>query len=184
MRRWLTAIALTFAVAFALVGCGKSGSTAANSGTSGGSNGAAATNAAATCPTSAQKTLVKTRFAADLGAIVFSTKHWLITPYQEGKLSKGHSGRLLAILKAGAAGLAIYKATENAISNAKADPTLCNVLIQPLTDLSNALSGLKSKLMGGDLSGIQNLDGTVSSLESGAKGQLGNLAQSALPGLP
>ena len=178
MRRWVTALALTCAVSSALVGCSKGASSPAASGAS-----STATTPAATCPTTMQKSFVKTRFAADVGVIVGTTKHFVYTPYTQGKFTKGAHGRILSIIKAGAAAAVVVHFVHNAIDNAKADPALCKLLIQPLTDLSNALGSLKSKLKGGDLSAVTDLNSSVGMLESTAKSQGMSIVSKIAPGL-
>lgn len=178
MRRWVTALVMPFVVSLALVGCGKSANTETTSDTT-----SPGVSAASTCPSSPQRTLVKTRFAADIGLIIGTTKHFIYTPYTEGKFAKGAHGRILAIVKAGAAGAAVLHLTHNAIDNAKADPTLCKVLLQPLTHLASVLSGLKGKLLSGDLSGVGGVASTVDGLGSAASGQGLKVVSGLIPGL-
>lgn len=179
MRRWVVALVLPFIVSVTLVGCGKS----AENSTSAGDTTSAGTSAAATCPATRQKAFVKTRFATDIGLIVGTTRHFIYTPYTEGKFKKGAHGRIVAIVKAGVASAAVLHLTHNAIDNAKADPTLCKVLIKPLTELSNALDGIKGKLLGGDFSAVTDLGSTVGGLESAAKGQGLSVVSGLIPGL-
>lgn len=183
MRRWVATLVLPMAVALALAGCGtKSSSTTPTPGSSD-SMSAGATGAASACPSTPQGTLVKTRFAVDIGLIIGTTKHFIYNAYTQGKFAKGAHGRIAAIVKAGLAAAAVLHLTHNAIRNAKADPLLCKALIQPLTTLSDALSGLKSKLFSGDLTAVTNLGGTVTSIESAAKGQGMSVVSGLIPGL-
>jgi hypothetical protein len=174
MRRWITALVLPLIVAVALTGCSK---TTTASGTP--STGATAS----ACPTTEQGTLVKTRFAVDLGLIVGTTHHFIYDAFKQGKFTKGAPHRLSTIIKAGIAAAAVVHLAHNAINNAKADPLLCNALIQPLTDLTNALDGIKSKLFGGDFSSLTNLGGTLTGIETAAKGQGLNVVRGLIPGL-
>jgi hypothetical protein len=142
-----------------------------------------ATDAASTCPTTERGHLVKTRFAIDLGAIIGSAEHFIYKPFKEGKFHQGVHGRISAIIKAGLAAGIIVHFTHAAITNAKNDPLLCKALIQPLTDLGNALNGIRSKLFSGDFSAVSNLGGTLTSIESAATGQGLSVVKSFLPGL-
>lgn len=175
MRRWVVALVLPLIVSFGLVGCGsKTNSTTTNTPPAN----------AASCPTTTQKSFVKTRFVADLGLIIGSAKHFIYTPYTQGSFTTGSTfHKVKAIAKAGAAALVIEHFTKNAISNAEADPTLCKVLVQPMQDVANALGAVKDKLLHGDTSGITNLSGSVSTLESTAKSNGLNVVEGLIPGV-
>ncbi|MGN6721075.1 MAG: hypothetical protein ACTHJM_00515 [Marmoricola sp.] len=126
---------------------------------------------------------MKTRFVADIGLIIGSTRHFIYKPYTEGKFTKGAHGRIFALLKAGAAVAAIVHLTHNAIDNAKADPILCKVLIKPLTDIANALGSVVSKIKGGNLSAVTDLNSTASTLESTAKSQGLSVVSNVMSGI-
>jgi|GEM_PF-1130413 len=120
------------------------------------------------CPTSNTRTFAKTRFASDVGGSLFLMNRYVLKPYRLGKFTKGVSGRTLAFVKAGVAIATTAKLVKNATENAKANPTLCKAVSAPLTQLSEALSGLKDGLKTGTLAegvipGLSGLADTVKS---------------------
>jgi hypothetical protein len=118
------------------------------------------------CPTDNTKAFPKVRFAADLGLAFGSIKHWVYTPYKEGKLAKGADGRVLATAKAvGATALAAHL-LGNAVDNAKASPLLCKTVGLPLAKLSDAVSGLKGSILKGDFSSLAGIVASIGSVSS------------------
>lgn len=177
---------------FALLvgGCGGSSSTTAggssgsSSTTAGGSSSSAGSSSmspsssassssagsATSCPTSNTKSFAKTRFATDVGGSLFLVRRYLLQPYQAGKFTKGAKGRTLAIVKAGVAAATTAKLLKNASENAKANPTLCKTVAQPLATLSTSVGDLVSGLKSGTLNPgtIATLTGLVSKVKGGA----------------
>lgn len=183
MRRWVPVLALLSIVLSCAVGCSKS-ATPTGSTTVGADPGSTpVVSAASHCPATPQRTLVKTRFAADLGLIIGTTRHFIYKPFTQGGFAQGAHGRLRAIFKAGVAAAAVLHLTHNAVDNAAADPTLCRLLIQPLTAISTALEGIKTKLLTGDVTSISGLGSTLGSLESTAKSHGLAVVSSVIPGL-
>jgi hypothetical protein len=60
--------------------------------------------ATGTCPTSSTVKFAKTKFVADAALAGGAFKRYIYTPAKDGKLKKGASGRVLALVKAAAAG--------------------------------------------------------------------------------
>jgi hypothetical protein len=122
--------------------------------------------ASVTCPTDNTKMFPKVRFAADLGLAFGSVKHWIYTPYKEGKFQKGADGKIIATAKAVAAAALAAKLLSNAVDNANADPLLCKTVGKPLASLTDAISGLKGKILSGDLTSLTGIVGSIGGLES------------------
>jgi len=179
MRRWILIVPVLL---FTLLvsGCGGSSSTTAGGSagssttTTGGSSpadGASSTaSSAASCPTSNTKSFAKVRFATDVGGSLFLVHRYLLRPYQAGKFTKGAKGRVAAIVKAGVAAATTAKLLKNASVNAKANPTLCRTVAEPLATLSTAVGDLVSGLRSGSLDPgtIATLTGLVNKVKGGA----------------
>lgn len=150
MRRLVVALALALVAMLGLVGCG--------------SDAKPVDAASFTCPTDNTKHFPKTRFVADMGLLAGTFHHWIWKPYKAGKFTKGADGRTVALVKAGGASLLMAKLTKNAISNVEASPALCNSIGQPLVKLSNAVSGLGTKIRHGDLGSLTSVSGIVGTL--------------------
>jgi len=195
MRR-LSAVVLMFTLFVA--GCGGSGTTA----TSGGSPAVVATQSAAapvagaspgasagaattatTCPTSNTRAFAKTRFVTDLGGSAFLIRRYLYQPYTAGTFTKGHHGRTFALIKGAVAAATVVKLLKNATLNAKANPTLCKLLVAPLAGLTDKISGLAGSLRGGGLDPgvLGGLGSTVTGLLGKAKSAGVPVAEQAVP---
>lgn len=156
MRRLVAALALALVATFGLVGCG--------------SDDKPVDAASFTCPSENTKHFPKTRFVADMGLLAGTFHHWIWKPYKAGKFTKGADGRTVALIKAGGASLLIAKLSKNAISNVKASPVLCKSIGKPLVSLSNAVSGLGTKIRHGDLASITTVSGLVTTLTGSMAG--------------
>ena len=169
-------------VALALGGCGHSvapttpgaaapsvSSPASSATVAGGGATAAATTAAPSdCPTENTRSFAKTRLAADLGLTAGTFHRYIYKPWKAGTFNKGAHGRTLAIAKAVGIAALDAKLVANATANVKANPTLCNVLYQPLQSLGGEVSKLKSDVLSGNLGAIGSVEGLVSGLVSTA----------------
>ena len=94
--------------------------------------------------------LDKTRFAVDLGEAFFSFRHFVYTPYKEGKFESGAPGRTKALVKGGVALLFAVnriKAADNIAHKSKSP--LLHKLAGTLDNLQNEYSTLGQKLKGG-----------------------------------
>jgi hypothetical protein len=67
-------------------------------------------------------------------------------------------------MKAAAKAAADAKLLSKAVKNIQANPRLCNVLYQPMADLSTQLSALKDEVSSGNLRGIDSAGSLVSGL--------------------
>ncbi|MEP9380788.1 hypothetical protein [Nocardioides sp. KR10-350] len=152
IRRMAAVLAAVLMASVGLVACGGDDESPSGSATT------------LTCPTENTKAFPKTRFVADVGLIAGSFHHWIWKPYRQGRFQKGADGRTFALVKAGAASLLIAKLTKNAVSNVKASPSLCNAIGGPLQKLSNAVSGLGSRLRSGDFSSLATISGLVGTI--------------------
>ena len=179
-RRTAPLLAALLTVAVMLSGCG--GSTT-NSGA--GSNGSiqsqtqpsavstggatsAPTGAAGQCPTSNTKDFAKTRFVLH-AAEAFGVFHrYLYKPYRNGAFAKGSSGRIRTFVKAGLAVLFIKRQVRLASEDVQANPTLCNAISAPLSQIRNTLSGAVDQLKSGDTSGIEGLNSVISGVQGSA----------------
>ena len=93
---------------------------------------------------------------------------YLYKPWQAGSFTKGANGRTLAIVKAAGTAALDAKLLLNATENVKANPTLCKVLVQPMTQLEGKLAGFKSQALAGDLGFIGDAQQAVSAIEQQA----------------
>jgi len=149
------------------VACSSSSSStsAAASGT-----GTAAAVAAGSCPTSNTVKFAKTKFVADAALAGGAFKRYIYTPAKDGKLKKGASGRVLALVKAAAAGAFVINRLKAAETAAQGNPTLCKVFVAPAAKFTAALTGLvgKAKSGGIDPSDVDGASGALTDLHDAA----------------
>lgn len=133
-------------------------------------SGAAAGATPGTCPTSNTKSFAKTRFVADIALAGGAFKRYIYTPAKAGKFKKGANGKVLALVKAAAAGAFTINRLNAAKDAAQANPTLCKLLAAPIAKFSAAVSGLVSKAKGGsiDPSDVTSGNDFLSSLHGAA----------------
>ena len=166
MSRRMLLAALATAVLLSGCGGGESGSTApgsasssttrspaaASTSTASGTSTPGGTGAASDCPTENTRAFAKTRFVADVGGALFLFHRYIYSPYQEGTFQEGAQGRRTALVKAGLAAAATAKLLANARENAKANPTLCRRIAEPLEQAADRLGGLAGDLASGAVS--------------------------------
>jgi hypothetical protein len=143
-----------------------SSTSAAASGT-----GTAAAAAAGTCPTGGNTVkFAKTKFVADAALAGGAFKRYIYTPAKDGKLKKGASGRVLALVKAAAAGAFVINRLKAAETAAQGNPTLCKVFVAPAAKFTAALTGLvgKAKSGGIDPSDVDGASSALTDLHSAA----------------
>lgn len=130
----------------------------------------AATATPAACPTKNTQSFAKTRFVADLAIAGGAFKRYIYTPAKSGKFQKGANGRVLAFVKAAAAGALSVNRLEAAKTSAQANPTLCKLLAQPIAKFSAAVSGLAGKAKSGNISAsdVENTNGYLGDLHNAA----------------
>ncbi|MDP9436506.1 MAG: hypothetical protein M3P93_15465 [Actinomycetota bacterium] len=177
MRRTLTALLLSVLL---LAGCGGSTDSTGDTGTGTGTGtgtaptARAASASPAACPTENTRAFAKTRFVADIGGAAFLVRRYIYRPYQAGQFQQGAQGRTLALVKAAAAAAASAKLLSNAAENARANPTLCRTVAQPLENLTGTLNGLVGSLRNGsfDPGVVGGLGGAVTQVltQSGRAG--------------
>lgn len=169
MFRKLSVILVIGLLAFTAACSSKSSSTNAVSAT-GAAAGVAATSTPAACPTKNTESFAKTKFVADVAIAGGAFKRYIYTPAKDGKFKKGANGRVLAFVKAAAAGALTVNRLEAAKTAAQANPTLCKLLAEPIAKFSAAVSGLISKAKGGgiDASDVDNASGYLSDLHGAA----------------
>jgi len=131
---------------------------------------ATATASATACPTSNTKSFAKTRFVADVALAAGAFKRYIYTPAKDGKFKKGAKGKVLALVKAAAAGAFTINRLKAAGEAAQANPTLCKLLAQPIARFSAAVSGLISRAKGGSINpaDVTSPDGLLSDLHNAA----------------
>ena len=149
------------------VACSSSSSStsAAASGT-----GTAAAAAAGSCPTSNTVKFAKTKFVADAALAGGAFKRYIYTPAKDGKLKKGASGRVLALVKAAAAGAFVINRLKAAETAAQGNPTLCKIFVAPAQKFTAALTALvgKAKSGGIDPSDVDGASSALTDLHSAA----------------
>jgi hypothetical protein len=165
--------------ALVLVGCGKSTATSAGSsagvtssvpaaGAAGGAgtSAAAATTSAGGCPTSNTKSFAKSKFVLHVGLAAGTFHRYLYKPFKAGTFHKGASGRISGLVKGGATALFDEHEIRQAITDVKANPTLCKVLIAPLSEVADKFTAMKSKLTSGDTTSLDTVNSSLSSISS------------------
>ena len=169
MFRKLSVILVIGLLAFTAACSSKSSSTNAASAT-GAAASVAATSTPAACPTKNTESFAKTKFVADVAIAGGAFKRYIYTPAKAGKFKKGASGRVLALVKAAAAGAFTVNRLDAAKNAAEANPTLCKLLAAPIAKFSAAVSGLVSKAKSGsiDPSDVNSGNGFLDDLHSAA----------------
>lgn len=186
MRYFRLLVGLLLAATVALAGCGSSGTTD-NQGTPASSSVAAAgggsdtathtgtttstgtgtsTVSSADCPAENTTSFAKTKFVLHTGLAAGTFHRWIYKPFKAGTFKKGADGRIRAMVKAGAIALFDVHEVKKAIADVKANPTLCKVLYKPLSALQDQFSKLKSKIIHGDTSSLEGIEGAVTSVSS------------------
>jgi hypothetical protein len=138
-------------------------SSSSSTGAAGTGTGTAAAVAAGTCPTSNTVKFAKTKFVADAALAGGAFKRYIYTPAKDGKLKKGASGRILALIKAAAAGAFVINRLKAAETAAQGNPTLCKIFVAPAQKFTAALTGLAGKAKSGGVN-PSDVDGASSAL--------------------
>src|SRR3984885_11251720 len=169
MFRKLSIILVTAPLAFT-VACSSSSSSTNAAAANGAAVSVAATATPSACPTKNTESFAKTKFVADVAIAGGAFKRYIYTPAKDGKFKKGANGRVLAFVKAAAAGALTVNRLEAAKTAAEANPTLCKLLAQPIANFSAAVSGLINKAKGGsiDPSDVDNASSYLSDLHGAA----------------
>ena len=169
MFRKLSVILVTAPLAFA-VACSSSSSSTNAAAANGAAVGVAASATPAACPTKNTESFAKTKFVADVAIAGGAFKRYIYTPAKDGKFKKGANGRVLAFVKAAAAGALTVNRLEAAKTAAQANPTLCKLLAEPIAKFSAAVSGLVGKAKGGsiDPSDVDNASSYLTGLHGAA----------------
>jgi hypothetical protein len=168
MVRKLSVIFVIGLLAFTAA-CSSGSSTSVNSTSVTASNVAAAATPAA-CPTKNTESFAKTKFVADVALAGGAFKRYIYSPAKAGKFKKGASGKILALVKAAAAGAFTVNRLNAAKNAAQANPTLCKLLAAPIAKFSAAVSGLIGKAKSGsiDPSDVNGGNGFLDDLHSAA----------------
>jgi len=105
-----------------------------------------------------------------MGGSLYLMRRYVVQPYRAGTFSKGAKGRTAAIVKAGLAAVTTAKLVKSASENAKANPTLCKTVAQPLAALFTSVSDLARGFKSGsvDSGTIATLSGLLTKAKSGA----------------
>ena len=147
MFRKLSVILVIVPLAFTAACSSKSSST--NAASAGAGPSVVATASPGACPTKNTESFAKTKFVADVALAGGAFKRYIYTPAKAGKFQKGAKGKVLALVKAAAAGAFVINRLDAAKNAAQANPTLCKVLAAPVAKFSAAVSGLVGKAKGG-----------------------------------
>ena len=168
MVRKLSVIFVIGLLAFTAA-CSSGSSTSVNSTSATASNVAADATPGA-CPTKNTESFAKTKFVADVALAGGAFKRYIYSPAKAGKFKKGASGKVLALVKAAAAGAFTVNRLDAAKNAAQANPTLCKLLAAPIAKFSAAVSGLIGKAKSGsiDPSDVNSGNGFLDDLHSAA----------------
>ena len=169
MFRKLSIILVTAPLAFT-VACSSSSSSTNAAAANGAAVGVAASATPAACPTKNTESFAKTKFVADVALAGGAFKRYIYSPAKAGKFKKGASGKVLALVKAAAAGAFTVNRLNAAKNAAQANPTLCKLLAEPIARFSAAVSGLIGKAKGGsiDPSDVDNASSYLTGLHGAA----------------
>ena len=169
MVRKLSIILVIGLLAFTAA-CSSSSSSTVNSASANSNASVVATATPAACPTKNTESFAKTKFVADVAVAGGAFKRYIYTPAKDGKFKKGANGRVLAFVKAAAAGALTVNRLEAAKTAAQANPTLCKLLAEPIARFSAAVSGLIGKAKGGsiDPSDVSNASSYLTDLHGAA----------------
>jgi hypothetical protein len=149
MVRKLSIILVIGLLAFTAA-CSSSSSTV-NSASANSNASVVATSTPAACPTKNTESFAKTKFVADVALAGGAFKRYIYSPAKAGKFKKGASGKVLALVKAAAAGAFTVNRLNAAKNAAQANPTLCKLLAAPIAKFSAAVSGLIGKAKSGSI---------------------------------
>jgi hypothetical protein len=130
--------------------CSSSSSSTVNSSSANGNN-VAASATPGTCPTENTKSFAKTRFVADVALAGGAFKRYIYSPAKAGQFQKGAHGKVLALVKAAAAGAFTINRLGAAKDAAQANPTLCKLLVAPIAKFSASVSNLIGQAKGGSI---------------------------------
>ena len=119
-----------------------------------------------TCPTSNTTNFAKSKFVLHVGLAAGTFHRYLYKPFKAGTFHKGASGRVSSLIKGGATALFDEHELRLAIADVKASPTLCKVLIAPLSNVADKFGAMKSKLTGGDTSSLDSANSDLASISS------------------
>jgi hypothetical protein len=108
-------------------------------------------------------------FLAHAGLAYYVFDHYIYKPYKAGDLTHGFTHKL-KLVEAGLAAVFVYHEMKLAITDVKGSKLA--FLAVPITALVAKLSGLGSKLGGGDTSALSGVEGDLGAIQSqaGAKG--------------
>lgn len=179
MTRTIRLLIMMLVPLLVLTGCGKSGHSGDSSSAAGSSQesvpadppASAADNQPidASCPTSNTVSFAKTKFVLHSGLAFGAFHRYLYKPYQAGTFKKGAKGRIGAFVKGGLAALFVKREIRLASEDVKANPTLCKAIAAPLGKIGDGVKSAFDKLKSGDSSGIENVNGLVSSVSGTSK---------------
>lgn len=143
-----------------------------NSGPSGSpvGTGVTATTDATACPTDNTIAFAKTKFVAHAGLAFGAFHRYIYKPFRADEFRSGARGRFSAFAKAGLAALFIKREVRLASEDAKANPTLCNLIAAPLERVATSVGDAVTRLKGGDVTGVEGVQSAVSGVESSAAG--------------
>jgi len=148
IRTWSCILVIAL-LAFTAACSSSSSSTVNNSSAAG--NNAAASATPGTCPTENTKSFAKTRFVADVALAGGAFKRYIYSPAKAGQFQKGAHGKVLALVKAAAAGAFTINRLDAAKDAAEANPTLCKLIVAPIAKFSASVSGLIGKAKDGSI---------------------------------
>ncbi len=131
--------------------------------------GAAAPVDASGCPTSNTTTLAKTKFVVHAGEAFGTFHRYIYGPFRNGSFTKAGAGKVPLYIKAGTAALFDKRQVRLMIVDVKANPTLCKLIAQPLSDLSDKLTAIGTKIRTGDTTGIADANTAITAVEAKSK---------------
>ncbi|GAC1444376.1 MAG: hypothetical protein NVS3B26_16280 [Mycobacteriales bacterium] len=121
------------------------------------------------CPTSNTTNFAKSKFVLHAGEAFGTFHRYIYGPFRNGSFTKAGSGKVRLYLKAGVTALFDKRQVRLMIVDVKANPTLCKLIAQPLTDLSDKLTAIGAKIRSGDTSGIADANSAVAGIEAQSK---------------
>jgi hypothetical protein len=116
-----------------------------------------------TCPTHNTESFAKTKFVLHSGLAFGAFHRWIYKPFRSGGFSSSNHKRVLAFVKAAAAGAFVVHEVRQAAQAAQANPTLCKAIAAPLRSFYDSVKDIASRIKHGDTSGITEAQQSLSS---------------------
>ncbi len=135
----------------------------------GGTTTTTTTNAAGQTVVTCHESFAKTKLLLHLGLAFTTFDRYIYKPYKAGAFKSGASGRVKALLKAGASALVVYHELKLADQDARCGGPTLSKLAAPVSSAASGFATLKGALSGGNLGAIASSSSLLGTLTTAAK---------------